>query len=207
MGVGQVRANEIADDIPRALLAHPGVVGVVLVGSRATGEAGPLSDWDFRLDTSDFSAAARDLPRISQELGALAWQWDRLSDHACFMLMLEGAVKVDLLFLDQPHDVLPPWVGSKETLEGIDWHSWDWIVWLASKQAKGKAGLVETELGKMSEHILRPMGVEMIPKSIEHAVKAYRGALDDWERKLGRTVDRNLSIAVLKRLGRHAFEV
>lgn len=39
-----------------------------------------LSDWDFVVSTSDFPAAAVQLPGLVEPLDPLVQQWDRLSD-------------------------------------------------------------------------------------------------------------------------------
>ena len=39
--------RDIADAVRSALLRHPHVIAVELVGSRARGIPSPLSDWDF----------------------------------------------------------------------------------------------------------------------------------------------------------------
>jgi hypothetical protein len=38
-------------------------------------------------------------------------QWDRLSQHWCYLLVLAGPAKVDLI-VDQPHPVASPWLVS-----------------------------------------------------------------------------------------------
>jgi len=68
------------------------VRSIELVGSRATGEARPESDWDFRVEARDFDAVAAALPALLAPLEPLAQQWDRLSDEQCWMLILRGPV-------------------------------------------------------------------------------------------------------------------
>jgi hypothetical protein len=166
------------------------VRAVELVGSRATGSATPLSDWDFEVETDDFASVARALPELVTSLDPLAQQWDRISDYPCYMLMLTGPVKVDLIFPGEPYESLPPWTVSGETLDGIDQHFWDWILWLASKREKGKDGLVRRELEKMSAHLLRPLGAEAVPDSIDAALEGYRKARDEREREFGVEISR-----------------
>ena len=79
---------------------------------------------------------AEALPELVAPLEPLAQQWDRLSPHACYMLMLRGIGKVDLIF-DEPWESSPPWEVSAETLRGIDDHFWDWTIWLAAKEGLG----------------------------------------------------------------------
>ena len=149
---------------------------IELVGSRATGEARPESDWDFRVEARDFDAVAAALPALLAPLEPLAQQWDRLSDEQCWMLILHGPVKVDLIFPDEPHVHEPPWVPSAENLDAIDAHLWDWLLWLRGKKRAGKDELVAAELEKLFVHLLRPLGVERVPSSIGDAVELYRPA-------------------------------
>jgi hypothetical protein len=179
------------------LLSHPHIREVHLVGSRAAGTAVPLSDWDFTVASDDFAVVAADLPDLSSGLAPLVQQWDRLSPHQCYMLILTGPMKVDLLFLDQPHDLEPPWEARRETLPGIDQHFWDWALWLAAKDQAGKNDLVRGELQKMAAHLLGPMGVGGIPESLEAAVTSYRRARDELEPRLGVHVSRRLEREVL----------
>jgi Nucleotidyltransferase domain len=173
-----------------ALARRPHVRGVKLVGSRAEGTPSPLSDWDFVIETDDFDEIARDLPRAVAGLQPIAQQWDRISDYPCYMLMLTGPLKVDLIFPGESYTSMPPWTVSADTLDGIDRHVWDWVLWLASKREKGEAELVRRELGKMFDHLLRPMGASEVPGSIPEAVAAYRGLRDRRERELGVLVTR-----------------
>jgi hypothetical protein len=149
-----------------------------------------LSDWDFAVVTDAFGAVARDLPAAVSELEPIAQQWDRISDYPCYMLMLTGPVKVDLIFPGEPYASLPPWTVSAETLDGIDQHVWDWVLWLASKREKGEDELVRRELAKMFDHLLGPMGADEVPGSIPEAAAAYLGLLDRRERELGVRITR-----------------
>ena len=189
--------DDILSSVEAALLAHPHVRGVELVGSRATGSASPLSDWDFEVETDHFDAVARALPAMVAELEPIAQQWDRISVYPCYMLMLAGPVKVDLIFPDEPFESLPPWIVTADTVDAIDQQFWDWILWLASKREKGENELVQSELVKMYDHLLRPLGVEPVPGSIEGALEAYRSARDDRERGFGVRVSRRREHEVL----------
>ena len=122
---------------------------IALAGSRATGQARPDSDWDFLVETREFGAVAAALPELLAPLEPLAEQWDRLSDEQCWMLILPDAVKVDLIFPEEPHVHEPPWVPSAENLGAIDAHLWDWLLWLRAKERAGKDELVATELEKL----------------------------------------------------------
>jgi hypothetical protein len=168
---------------------HPAVDGVSFVGSRARGEHNPWSDWDFAVATHDFPSLAKALPELVEPLSPILRQWDRLADHQTYMLLVDGAAKVDLIF-DEPHVDEPPWTVTAETLPGIDAHVWDWLVWLLSKQAAGQDDLVRSELEKMFIHLLGPMGVAEPPRTLDEAVSRYLEARDDQERRLGVHVPR-----------------
>ncbi len=171
---------------------HPAVRDIQLVGSRAEGRAIGRSDWDFRVDASDFSTVAEALPRLLAPLDPLVEQWDRLSLEQCWMLMLRGPVKVDLIFPEVPHALEPPWQVNAATLGGIDAHFWDWVLWLRSKDARGMRDVVAAELEKLFVHLLKPLGVGSQPSSITEAVAAYRVGRERAERALGMTIPREL---------------
>ena len=173
-----------------ALSGRPHIWRVELVGSRAAGTPTPLSDWDFVIETDDFGAVASDLPRGVAGLEPIAQQWDRISDYPCYMLMLTGPVKVDLIFPGEPYTSLPPWTVSAATLDGIDQHVWDWVLWLASKYEKGQDELVRRELAKMFDYLLGPMGADGVPGSIPEAAAAYRTLRDRRELEFGIRVTR-----------------
>jgi hypothetical protein len=155
------------------------------VGSRATGQARPGSDWDFRVEARDFGSVAAALPELLASLEPLAEQWDRLSDEQCWMVILQGPVKVDLIFPEEPHVHEPPWVPSADNLEALDAHVWDWLLWLRPKEASGKRDLVAAELEKLSVHLLRPLGIDRVPSSVAEAVELYRPARDVLAARLG----------------------
>ena len=184
-------------DVERALSAHAGIQRIELTGSRASGRATPQSDWDFVVVTAGFTEVRDAMPRLVVPLRPVIAQWDRLSRTWCYMLILTGPVKVDLIF-GQPHAALPPWQPSASTLRGIDDHFWDWTLWLRSKQAAGKQGLVEAELGKLHEHLLGPLGVIRAPTTLELAVAGYQTARDEWERRLGMRIPRAAEDAVIQ---------
>jgi hypothetical protein len=192
------RHEGIAAVVEAVLLPHPGIAAVELVGSRADGSATRLSDWDFVVVTDRFDEVARALPTLVAGLDALAQQWDRISAYPCYMLLLRGPVKVDLIFPDEPYGSFPPWTVTGETLDGIDQHFWDWILWLTSKREKGKDDLVGRELAKMRDHLLGPLGVDRVPSSIEAAVERYRSARDEQEREFGVVISRRREREVLR---------
>lgn len=179
------------------LLPHPDIRAVELVGSRAGGSPTPSSDWDFVVVTERFDEVGRVLPALVAELEPLGQQWDRISAYPCYMLLLAGPVKVDLIFPDEPFESLPPWTVSAETLDGIDQHFWDWILWLASKREKREDELVRRELIKLRDHLLGPLGVDRVPGSIGAAVDGYRAARDEREREFGVEVSRRRQREVL----------
>lgn len=179
------------------LLPHPDIRAVELVGSRAGGSPTPSSDWDFVVVTERFDEVGRALPALVAELEPLGQQWDRISAYPCYMLLLAGPVKVDLIFPDEPFESLPPWTVSAETLDGIDQHFWDWILWLASKREKREDELVRRELIKLRDHLLGPLGVDRVPGSIGAAVEGYRAARDEREREFGIEVSRRREREVL----------
>lgn len=190
----------LADRIIASVAPHPAIRSIRLTGSRADGSATKLSDWDFRVEAGDFTAAAEALPHLLAPLRPLAQQWDRLSPVWCWMLILPGPVKVDLIFPDEPHTDEPPWEPSRENLEAIEAHFWDWMLWLRSKEAGGKTGLVASELDKLFDHLLEPLGVKRRPSSIADAIARYGDARDHAERRLGVAVRRDLEAAVAPRL-------
>jgi Nucleotidyltransferase domain len=176
------------------------VRGIQLVGSRATGQARPDSDWDFLVETRDFGAVAAALPELVAPLEPLAAQWDRLSDEQCWMLILREPVKVDLIFPGEPHVHEPPWVPSAENLEAIDAHLWDWLLWLRGKERSGNDEVVSAELEKLFIHLLRPLGVERVPSSVADAVELYRPARDAAAARLGCTISPALETEVARAL-------
>jgi hypothetical protein len=189
--------HDLASLVPALLQSSSAAAIVELCGSRASGTAGRYSDWDFRVATHDFAVFASELPGLVQGLDPLVEQWDRLSDEACFMLIVRGPAKVDLIFPDVPHDHEPPWVVDSSTLSGIDEHFWDWVLWLTSKVDAGKESLVEAELITMHEHLLAPLGIPAPSVSLRDAVERYIAARDSWARRFGVIVDRRVEQEVL----------
>lgn len=179
-----------------ALGGHPAVRSIELAGSRASGRATEFSDWDFVVATDDFPALAGDLPKLCAPLAPLAEQWDRLSPEQCWMLMLPGPTKVDVIFPEEPHELEPPWSPSPESLVGIDRHFWDWMLWLRSKEASGKREMVAAELEKLFQHLLGPLGATSRPGSVADAVAVYRDARAAAEQRFGCEVPRELENAV-----------
>lgn len=202
-----VAIANIVRNMKKALEPLSGVREVTLIGSRARGDAGPLSDWDFAVITDDFESIAAKIDRATAHLEPLAGQWDRLSPHMCYMLILPGGVKVDFLFLDQPHELKPPWEASAETLPGIDAHFWDWAIWLAAKETGGKRELVAEELRKLYEHLLSPMGVTVVPANVTAAVELYIEARERLEEEFGVRVQRDLERHVRSLLQENGYPI
>jgi hypothetical protein len=187
--------DDVGERVKQLVASHPDVVRVDIVGSRARGDASQWSDWDLKVYTDAFDRVADDLPGLVERLDPLAAQWDRLSDNECFTFMTDGPTKVDLLF-DVPRTHLPPHEPSPDTLSAIDAHFWDWILWLTSKVGAAKDEVVRTELEKMSDHLLRPMGVPSVPRTLLEAVDRYLGARDQLEDRLRVHVPRELGSQV-----------
>lgn len=194
----------IESKIRARFAAHPAVTGVELVGSRARGTAGPLSDWDFAVSTTDFAAVRAGVPRAVAPLRPLASLWDPLSRRANLMLILEGAHKIDLLF-DVQQERQPPWTPSATSLSSIDCHFWDWTLWLGGKSLGGDVDLVVQELDKMGSFLLVPMGMDGAPSSLADAVYRFRSARAQLETQFHVHVSRRLEAAVTERLGDHGL--
>jgi Nucleotidyltransferase domain len=197
--------QDLASSIPALLRANPFVSTVELCGSRASGTAGRFSDWDFCVTTRNFDALAPTLSALVRPLVPLAEQWDRLSDYACYMLILSGPTKIDLIFADVPHEDEPSWLVDVGTLRRIDDHFWDWSLWLTSKVDAGKDTLVAAELRKMHLHLLAPMGIPTSPASLEDAVEKYLPARDACAQSFGVSVDHRLEheiVPIVKAAGR-----
>ena len=194
---------DISARVTEVLAPSPQVVRVDLVGSRARGEETALSDWDFRIDTTNGAALARELPTLVEPLEPLAAQWDRLTERATYMLMLTGAVKVDLFPGDELRAIQPPWEPTPSNLVAIDAHFWDWALWLGGKVLAEKAGVVSEELGKLHRNLLGPLGVTSRPATVEQAVAEYRGARGRLERRWEVSVPRRVGDEVTFALVRH----
>ena len=170
--------DDLVTAVRTALLADPAVTSVELVGSRVKGNAQPLSDWDFALTVDDFDTVADRLPALVEPLEPIAAQWDPLGTVRTYMLMLDGPVKVDLIF-DVPQEEAQPWVPSAESRPLIDRHFWDWILWLRAKEAAGKTELVANQLERLHRHLLGPLGVATVPRSVDEALDAYLTVRDE----------------------------
>lgn len=190
--------------VERSVLAvvgsQPAVAGVELVGSRARGTATTLSDWDFLIEPTDAERLAQDVPACVHALEPLARQWDRLSRRAVYMLILPGAIKVDLFLGDRPHAIAPPWRPGPDNLSDVDSHFWDWALWLGSKLLAQHSSLVQNELRKLHDHLLGPLGAATPAASLDEAVSLYQRTCAVAERTHGTVVDRQLADAVTAKL-------
>jgi hypothetical protein len=166
------------------------VTDVRFSGSRAAGSEHALSDWDFLVEAADFGRLRGDLPGLVEPLRPLAARWDPYSDHVCFMVMLPGPTKVDLIFPSVPQEWAPPWDVSAETLPAIDEHFWDWVLWLAQKELGG-SDLTES-IADLHRLLLAPMGASAAPISIEDALATYLELRGRLEERYGFRVPREL---------------
>jgi hypothetical protein len=183
---------DVVAAVESALSVQPAVRSLRLVGSRGEGRAHELSDWDFAVETDDFDTVAQELPRLVEPLRPLAEQWDPYSRYECYMLMLRGPVKVDLIFPAQAREWSGPWEVSASTLEAIDLHFWDWILWLEQKRRGGHRGILDTGLHDMWRLLLAPLGVLDEPRSVADALVAYLDARDALEHRYGISIPREL---------------
>lgn len=179
--------------VKTALQAHAGVRSVELVGSRATGRTHELSDWDLYVQADDFARIFRDLPRLVEPIRPLHHFWDPYGRHYAYMVLLTGPTKLDLCFFDEPHEYEPPYgPPTDDTLQTMDSHFWDWILWTEQKRLCADEAQMRESLGLMYTHMLRPMGVEDEPTTVRDALAAYLEARGRLERDFGISVDRTL---------------
>lgn len=193
------------ETVHETVRAVPGVHGVKLAGSGAAGDRTSLSDWDFELDVED-EGVLDALERALQRLPVLALFWDPLSARANLIVIMDGPIKVDVIVADRhnPHPV-SRWTVTAETLSQIDDHFWDWTLWLGAKQLRGQADLVGTELDKMWDALLEPMGALRPPRGIAEAIGAYVVARGERERELGVRLNHQLEHQVRGALVEHGL--
>ena len=174
------------------LAGHPAVKSVEFAGSRSRGTHEQLSDWDFAVETSDFHALARDLPALVAPLHPLGQQWEPMGHFPVYQVLLRGPVKIEYLFLEQSQDPMPPREPSRDTLPAINTHFWDWIWWLTTKAAIGRSDLVAEHMPQLYAQLLRPMGINAVPASIDSAVEVFVAGRNALEEEFGVSVDRAL---------------
>jgi hypothetical protein len=202
---GLVIDMDLAKIVPDLLKMHPAVRWVNLVGSRSEGLALKYSDWDFLVDTTDFDAVSTALPSLTLKLDPLSHLWDPLSHQSVYMMILRGPTRVDIIF-DHRQQQKPPWTVNSETIIPINSHFWDWILFIASKEAKGSMDIVSKELRKMYPYLLAPLGCTRIPDSVEEAVREFILLFGEHKRLFNIVVDPALETEVingLKAMGFH----
>lgn len=197
---------DISTIIPELLMKHPAVRSVVLAGSRMRGNATDQSDWDFSVEVTDFVAVSVALPILTNRLKPLSQLWDPLSRHACYMIILRGPIKVDIIF-NRLQQQRPPWIINSDTIAQVNSHFWDWILWIAGKEISGRKNMVSDELKKMYVHLLEPLGCARSPNSVEEAVVYFVSSFRQQESLLHTKVDPALEIEVIKYLRRMGFQV
>jgi predicted nucleotidyltransferase len=197
---------DIGAIVPKLLMEHPAVRIAAITGSRMRGDATEWSDWDFLVEVIDFEAVSAALPVITKSLKPLSHLWDPLSRHAVYMIILRGPVKIDIIF-DRPHEKKPPWTINSYTIMQVNSHFWDWILWIASKEAQGARDMVGKEFKKMYDYLLAPMGCPKSPGSVEGAVRDYLAALEKQKRLFNVEVDPALEIEVIKGLRTMGFQI
>jgi hypothetical protein len=152
------------------------------------------------VETTGFDAVAERLPEAVAPLRPLADFWDPLGNRPNYIVVLDGPIKVDLIFAGQPFTPSPPWTPGPDTLAAIDAHFWDWTLWLGAKERRGEDDLVERQLARQHEHLLGPMGVADVPRSPAAAIESYLEARERQEDRFGVRVDRRLGQQVQDRL-------
>jgi predicted nucleotidyltransferase len=181
---------------------HPAVRSVTFAGSRSRGTHEELSDWDFAVETSDFEALAQDMPALVAALDPLGQQWEPMGHFPVYQVFLRGPTKIEYLFLDRTQDPLPPLEPAADTLPAINTHFWDWIWWLATKASIGRDDLVSEHLPQLHEQLLRPLGVETVPASIDAAIDAFLARRNALERRYAVSVPRALEVEVRRGIRR-----
>ena len=118
---------DLKAEIPKLLLRDPTVTSVQLGGSRKRGDENALSDWDFVVETVDAGALREHISHLVESVNPLVSQWDRLGPVWCYMLILEGGVKVDIIVEGTTQIDEPPWKVSagespreRRSLLGLD---------------------------------------------------------------------------------------
>jgi hypothetical protein len=92
---------------------------------------------------------------------------------------------------------------SAETLIPIDGHFWDWSLWLGGKTLRNERELVRSELQKMHDFLLAPLGVAAAPQTLGGALAVYLPARASAMTELGVFVDPELGRQVTDALRRH----
>jgi hypothetical protein len=174
--------EDLVTTASRLVAAHPAVTGVEFAGSRSRGTHQELSDWDLAVETSDFGALSRDMPRLVAPLEPLGQQWEPLGHFPAYQVLIRGPTKVEYLFVNETQEPMAPVPPSPQTLGAINTHFWDWIWWLITKDADGRQDLVTEHMPQLHGHLLRPMGIVAAPESIDAAIAAFIARRDALER-------------------------
>lgn len=184
------------------LEADPAVKSVTPVGSRAGGTPTALSDWDYFVDGAP-AGLVEALPRVVASMAPLACFWDPLSRNAALMTIVPGPLKVDLITAAENPEPRTAHSVTRDGVDRIDAHFWDWALWLGAKRLAGEDDLVAAELRKMHRALLAAIGVERTPSTLADAVELYRHALRD--RGLNGRVDGRLAAEVQRVLRDHGL--
>jgi hypothetical protein len=87
---------------------------------------------------------------------------------------------------------MPPVEPSKDNLATINAHFWDWISWLATKEAGGRHDLVLEHLPQLFGHLLQAMEAGRMPEGLHEAMQAFVARRDALELEYGTAVSRTL---------------
>jgi hypothetical protein len=79
LSVSRIRDAQLVERLAAALRRNAAVGSVTPNRLAVQGEANELSDWDFKVETGDFTSVAGALPELVAPLEPLAEQWDRLA--------------------------------------------------------------------------------------------------------------------------------
>lgn len=198
--------EEFERTIIEALSGHFSITDVHLTGSRASQQNTEFSDWDFAVSTSNFEYTATNIQTVVKKLLPLGTFWDPLGSTKCFVAILSGPKKVDFIF-EEPQEEKQPYVISRQNLAQIDLHFWDWTIWLVSKEKHADKELVASELHKMYDFILSPMGVSDEPEDIASAVRSFLDALKNAEEEFKIRIDSKLKEECLTYLRKIGYKV
>jgi hypothetical protein len=110
------------------------------------------------------------------------------------------------------HPRVNPWnsalrVIRRDTLAGVNSHFWDWILWIGSKKVRGNPDIVKKELDKMYIHLLKPLGCDKVPDSVEEAVSDFTAAFQRKMRLLHTRVNPALRTEVVRGLQEMGFQI
>jgi hypothetical protein len=103
-------------------------------------------------------------------LHPLAEQWEPLGHFPVYQVMLRGPTKVEYLFLEYAQDPTPPVKPSNDTLAAINTHFWDWIWWLATREAAGRHDLVVEHLAQLFRHVLELEYGTTVARTLENEI-------------------------------------